>query len=57
VKATEHAGEELAEALKRWERTKVISLPALNRQLEGAHLPQVNLAELPQNMPDTGDED
>jgi hypothetical protein len=57
VKAAEHAGEELAEALKRWERTKTSSLPALNRQLEGAHLPLVNLAEMPQDMPDTGDED
>jgi hypothetical protein len=57
VKAAEHAGAELAEALKRWEHTKTILLPALNRQLEAAHLPQVNLAEMPQEMPDSGDED
>ena len=57
AKAAEHAGEELAEALKRWEWTKTVTLPALNRQLESAHLPQVNLAEMPQNMPDSGDED
>jgi hypothetical protein len=57
VKAAEHAGAELAEALKRWEHTKTILLPALNRQLEAAHLPQVNLAEMPQDMPDSGDED
>jgi hypothetical protein len=57
VKAADHAGEELAEALKRWEHTKTTTLPALNRQLEGAHLPLLNLAELPQDMPDSGDED
>jgi len=57
VKAAEHADEELAEALKRWERTKATSLPALNRQLEAAHMPTVNLTEMPQDMPDSGDED
>jgi hypothetical protein len=57
VKAAEHAGEELAEALRRWARAKTTTLPALNRQLEGAHLPVVNLAEMPQDMPDGGDED
>jgi len=29
----------------------------LNRQLEGAHLPAINLEQKPQSMPDTGDED
>jgi photosystem II stability/assembly factor-like uncharacterized protein len=57
LKATEHAGEELNEVLKRWERTRTTSLAALNRELEAAHLPVVNLKEMPQDMPDSGDED
>jgi len=57
LKACEHTGEELEEALKRWERSRDESIPALNRQLEGAHLPAVNLEEKPQSMPDEGDED
>jgi hypothetical protein len=32
-------------------------MPALNRQLEGAHLPVINLERKPQSMPDSGDED
>jgi hypothetical protein len=32
-------------------------LPELNRQLEGAQLPPINLDRKPRNMPDTGDED
>ena len=56
-KAAAHAGEETAEVLKRWERVKHESIPALNRKLEGAHLPALNLEQKPQNMPESGDED
>jgi hypothetical protein len=57
LKAGDHVSEELAEALERWERSKASSIPALNRQLEGAHLPKINLEQKPQSMPETGDED
>jgi photosystem II stability/assembly factor-like uncharacterized protein len=57
MKATDHASEELTVALQRWEKSKSTSIPALNRQLEGAHLPVVNLQEKPQSMPEEGDED
>jgi hypothetical protein len=56
-KAAAHAGEELAEALKRWEHSKGTSIPALNRQLEAVHLPALNLEQKPETMPDSGDED
>jgi hypothetical protein len=56
-KAAAHAGEETAEVLNRWERVKHESIPALNRKLEGAHLPALNLEQKPQNMPESGDED
>jgi hypothetical protein len=57
LKATEHASEEVSEALKRWDKSRSSSIPALNRQLEGAHLPAINLEQKPQSMPDSGDED
>jgi len=57
LKAADRAGEESAEALGRWEKTRTASIPALNRKLEGAHLPVLNLEQKPQNMPETGDED
>ncbi len=57
LKAAAHASEEGAEALKRWEQVKGTSIPALNRQLEGAHLPVLNLEQKPENMPESGDED
>jgi hypothetical protein len=57
VKAADHAGEEATDALKRWERVKESSIPALNRQLQGAHLPVLNLEQKPENMPESGDED
>jgi hypothetical protein len=57
LKAVDHAGEESAEVLERWEKAKATSIPALNRKLEGAHLPILNLEQKPQNMPETGDED
>ena len=57
LKAADRAIKESAEVLKRWDQTKESSIPALNRQLEGAHLPKLNLEERPQSMPDSGDED
>jgi len=57
AKAAAHAGDEAAEVLNRWERVKHESIPALNRKLEGAHLPALNLEQKPQNMPESGDED
>jgi hypothetical protein len=57
AKAAAHASEETAEALKHWERVRDESIPALNRQLEGAHLPILNLEQKPENMPESGDED
>lgn len=57
LKAAIHADEELTVALAQWEKLKATSIPALNRQLEGAHLPALNLQQKPQSMPDSGDED
>jgi photosystem II stability/assembly factor-like uncharacterized protein len=57
VKATEHASEELTEVLKHWQQSKESSIPALNHQLEAAHLPPLNLEQKPQIMPEGGDED
>jgi hypothetical protein len=56
-KAIAHASEEVTEVLKRWDKSRSSSMPALNRQLEGAHLPVINLERKPQSMPDSGDED
>ncbi len=57
LKAAEHTSEEVLEAVKRWENSRSSSIPALNRQLEGAHLPAIDLEQKPQSMPDSGDED
>jgi photosystem II stability/assembly factor-like uncharacterized protein len=57
LKAMEQASEEVKEALKGWEKSKAVSIPALNRQLQPAHLPVINLEQKPQSMPDAGDED
>jgi hypothetical protein len=56
LKATAHATDESAETLKSWDRSKETSIPALNRQLDAAHLPPLNLELKPQTMPDSGDE-
>ena len=57
LKAADHASEEVSEALRRWEKSRASSIPALNRQLEAAHLPVLNLEQKPESMPDGGDED
>jgi hypothetical protein len=56
LKAAEHANEELTEVLNRWRHSKESSIPALNRQLDAAHLPLLNLEQKPQTMPEGGDE-
>jgi hypothetical protein len=57
VKAVEHASEELTEVLNHWQQSKDSSIPALNRRLEAAHFPPLNLEQKPQTMPEGGDED
>jgi photosystem II stability/assembly factor-like uncharacterized protein len=57
LKAADHAGEEVAEALERWQKIKLSSMSAFNRRLEGVHMPALNLEQKPQSMPDSGDED
>jgi hypothetical protein len=56
LKAAEHSNEELTEVLNRWRHSKESSIPALNRQLDAAHLPLLNLEQKPQTMPEGGDE-
>jgi hypothetical protein len=57
LKAAAHANEELTEILNRWKHSKESSIPALNHQLDAAHLPLLNLEQKPQNMPEGGDEE
>jgi hypothetical protein len=57
IKAASHTSEEVSEAVERWDKLKSSSLPDLNRKLQGAQLPVINLEQKPQSMPDTGDED
>jgi hypothetical protein len=56
-KAGEHVGEEVKEAVARWERVKSSSLPALNRKLGDAHLPAIDLERRPETMPEGGNEE
>jgi photosystem II stability/assembly factor-like uncharacterized protein len=57
LKAAAHANEELTEILNRWKHSKESLIPALNHQLDAAHLPLLNLEQKPQNMPEGGDEE
>ena len=43
--------------VEKWNRMKSSSLPALNRKLNAAGLPSINLERKPDNMPEGGDED
>jgi photosystem II stability/assembly factor-like uncharacterized protein len=56
-KAGQHISAESREAVEKWERIKTSSLPALNRKLNAAGLPVINLQRRPENMPQGGDED
>jgi hypothetical protein len=53
----EHVGKEVSEVVERWERMKNSALPALNRRLNDAHLPPIDLERQPETMPEGGDED
>ncbi len=55
--AGEHLGEEVKAAVGRWERLKDASLPELNRRLNDAHLPAIDLERRPETMPAGGDEE
>ena len=55
--AADHMSGEVSEALPKWERIKASSIPEMNRQLQAAHLPQINLEQKPETMPEGGDED
>jgi photosystem II stability/assembly factor-like uncharacterized protein len=55
--AGEHVGEEVKGAVGRWERVKTASLPGLNRRLQDAHLPAIDLERRPETMPAGGDEE
>jgi hypothetical protein len=55
--ATEHASGELSAVLQNWARLKASAVPDLNHQLHAAHLPELNLEQKPENMPEGGDED
>ncbi|MGA2218372.1 MAG: glycoside hydrolase [Terracidiphilus sp.] len=57
LKAADRESEELTEVLDRWQHAKETSIAALNRQLDAAHLPLLDLKKEPQTMPDSGDED
>jgi photosystem II stability/assembly factor-like uncharacterized protein len=52
-----HLGKEVGEAVELWERMKNSALPALNRKLNGARLPPIDLERQPETMPEGGDED
>jgi hypothetical protein len=57
MKAVEEVEHEGAEVLSGWEAFKQKQIPALNLLLRNAHLPAVNLSLVPDDMPDSGDED
>jgi hypothetical protein len=52
-----HMTKEVSEVVERWERMKQSALPALNRTLNGSHLPAIDLEQRPETMPEGGDED
>jgi photosystem II stability/assembly factor-like uncharacterized protein len=55
--AAVHVQAESEEVLPTWEQFKKNQIPELNRQLEGEHLPGIQLNRKPTNMPQEGDED
>ena len=58
VKATDTTEPDLAGALKRWDEIKSSDLPALNRSLKGANLPEIHLESNHHDEEDTdGDEE
>jgi photosystem II stability/assembly factor-like uncharacterized protein len=55
--AVAHTIGEASDALPAWEKVKTSELPEVNRQLQAAHLPPLNLERKPESMPEGGDED
>ncbi len=55
--ASQHAADELKEVLEKWSRIRSADIPELNRKLNAAHLPAINLERKPETMPEGGDED
>jgi len=56
-KSTEHLSKELSEVLEQWEKMKNSAIPHLNQKLNALHLPVINLEQMPESMPESGDED
>lgn len=57
IEASEQVKSEERELLPEWESFQQKQLPALNRILNNAHRPPINLNRPPENMPEQGDED
>jgi photosystem II stability/assembly factor-like uncharacterized protein len=57
IEASEQVESEGRELLPEWESFQQKQLPALNRVLNDAHRPSINLNRPPENMPEQGDED
>ncbi len=56
LEAARHLDSESKEALLGWEQFKAKQLPNLNRLLQNAKRPPINLSQLPTDMPEEGDE-
>jgi hypothetical protein len=54
--ASSRVSEESREVLRKWETLKA-AIPDLNRKLTAAHLPAIDLEQIPSDMPESGDED
>ena len=57
LKAIAHADEESEQSLHAWNHWKAASLPAVNQQLQAAHLSELKPEQRPEFMPESGDED
>jgi len=55
--ASAHTQDESREALRAWQNFQSSQLPGLNRILQQANRPAINLQKQPGNMPEAGDED
>ncbi|MDE3186657.1 MAG: glycoside hydrolase [Acidobacteriota bacterium] len=56
-KAADEIGREFTEIEHQWERLKSAAIPELNRKLSAAHLPAIHPEQMPETMPQSGDED
>jgi hypothetical protein len=57
LQSSDHVEHEGTEVLPLWEEFKQTEIPALNKVLQDAHQPAVNLSRAPTNIPYEGDED